>query len=184
MEAKKELTFTAKMISDCSDDSTRVFAINYDIDTKEISIIEGKSKATERDTKFLTKQVAIDPKTQNAYTQSAFFIGAKITVAGRLFELVDAPEYTLSYMEAFPSKFRYTEIDSCLECVNKIIDEFRNLLEKMDPRDSGLIAEEKAKDAMLKLAPALPKQATFTLIRRFSKNGSFNYKQVIEGAEN
>ena len=177
-----ELVFNAKMISDMSQDKDRVFALNFDRQSKQISITEGKSRTSPAGGRFLAKQLINNPKTNQPYSEANLYIGARITAAGRNFELVDAPEFTLSYMEAFPNKFLYTDIDQCLEAIEKVGPDVRTKFEEIDPTGFGTIPADKAKDCLMSFTPQLPKQAAVTLLRRFTKGDRFQYTHILEGA--
>ena len=182
LDPSSELVFNAKMISEMSQDDVRVFAVNYDLKTKQISINEGKSVTSPYGGRFLAKQIVNDPKTNHPFNESSFYIGARISAAGRIFELIDAPDYTLSYMEAFPDKFLYTDVDQCLDIAGKIGPDFRAKFEEIDPTGFGTIPADKAKECLFGFAPQLPKQAAITLLRRFTKGDRFQYTKLLDGA--
>ena len=177
---EKYLTFAGKLISDYSEDKERNFAITYYLTDSSLAINEGKSKSSPNPARFLAKSIIKDPITKYPYKNSNFFIGSKIHAAGRLFELIDAPEYTLSYMEAFPDQFPFSEMDYAIQNLKKIsIEKNIDIKEKFisaDPFSKGTLSFEKSKEILYELSPNYPKQASLTLLRRFTDQNEFQYE--------
>ncbi|EAY22323.1 hypothetical protein TVAG_378020 [Trichomonas vaginalis G3] len=181
-EDTENLVFNAKMITENPEEKARVFSISFNLREKKLSILEGKSSFCISPQRFLSPSTVIDPTTKSPYTESSFYIGSRIIAAGRLFELVDASDYTLSYMEAYPNRFPYTDVDLCFEYLKKVTENVQLKFQDANPAAFGTMPIEQAREVLYSFHPTLPKHASVTLLRRFSAEGRFNYQAVLEGA--
>ena len=179
------LVFEAKMLSDYPEDACRVFMIQYFLSNKTIQIVEKKDdKKGIRGGRFLSRMTVKDPRTGENYDDDAFFVGNKIQAAGRIFDLVDAPEYTLCEMEAHSDRFKQSDLQVAVQelsdyCKSTQIDLNAKFAEK-DTRQSGQVSEADAKYLLFSFTPTISKQACITVLRRFVENGRFNYSQLIQ----
>lgn len=182
LEETQDLVFNAKMITENPEEKARVFSINFNLKDKKISILEGKSSFCISPQRFLSPSVVIDPSTKSSYTESSFYIGSRIFAAGRIFELVDASDYTLAYMEAYPARFPYTDVDVCFELLKKVPENIQLKFEAANPAAFGTMPVEQSREVLYSFHPTLPMHASVTLLRRFSAEGRFNYQAILEGA--
>lgn len=59
--------------------------------------------------KFLERQRVLRPGTLEGYKEGDFYVGTIVDVFGRKFEVVEADEFTLRYMESNPGAFPYSD---------------------------------------------------------------------------
>jgi len=173
------LIFTARLISDYTEDKERVFALTYSLKDNSIIINESKNKKIEKPSRFLAKSLIRDPKNNLPYTTESFYIGARINASGRIFEIVDAPEYTISFMEAHANMFHVSDIDLIFAEIRKSSSVYQQF-KLNDPGSIGNVSNAKAIDVMDK---HICKHSIITLIRRFSRNDMFPYQKVLKYAE-
>ena len=106
---KKLMRFIARMSEDpvlapgyklAAADVDRRFILQYFLADDTISIFEPPSRNSGViGGKFLERTKVTAPNSTQAYPQNALFVGARLRVHNRCFDLVEADEYTLSYME-------------------------------------------------------------------------------------
>jgi hypothetical protein len=179
-ESEALLVFVGKIVSDYDDDSDRTFSVNYYLETKEIAIFEKKTKERVGG-KFLCKMKVKNPATGKDYDDSAFYVGAQITAAGRVFELVDAPEYTLCQLEANANRFPEADLQKVVDSLKARIGGTvvnQDFLAK-DPDNSGQVATAEAQKVLFGYVPTITKQAAITIQRRFTEKGVFNYGELV-----
>ena len=70
-----------------------------------------------------------DPQGPSFYDIKDLYVGGKIEVLSHSFVLLDADEYVFNFMENEPSRFKFSDIKTC---VNKIF----NLLKSTDPSET------------------------------------------------
>jgi hypothetical protein len=179
-ESEALLVFVGKLISDYDDDAERTFSVNYYLATKEIAIFEKKGRGSAGG-KFLAKMKVKNPATGKDYDDSAFYVGAQITAAGRVFDLVDAPEYTLCQLEANANRFPEADLQKAVDALKGRIggaalnDDFK----ARDPNNTGQLLPADAQKVLYGYIPSITKQAAITLLRRFTENGAFNYGELV-----
>ena len=59
--------------------------------------------------KFLERRIVNKPNTTEPYTASDMYVGAQLCVATRLFQLLEADEFTYAYMESKPELFSLSD---------------------------------------------------------------------------
>jgi hypothetical protein len=179
-ESEALLVFVGKLISDYDDDAERTFSVNYYLATKEIAIFEKKGRGIAGG-KFLAKMKVKNPATGKDYDDNAFYVGAQITAAGRIFELVDAPEYTLCQLEANSNRFPEADLQKAVDALKGRIgaSAVNDVFAVKDPSNTGQVPAADAQKILYGIVPTITKQAAITLLRRFTEGGAFNYGELV-----
>ena len=183
-DSDKYLVFLASMISDDDYDRDRVFVLHYYLQNKTVAIYVKKDKAKAIEPgRFLSRMPIQDPRTGENYDDDAFYVGAKIQAAGRVFELKEAPEYTLCLMEAnsdrFPQADLATSVETLANHAKSIGVDLAAEFQKIDKQNAGTISQDEAKALFQSYAPAITQQVAITLMRRFVKDGRFQYQDLL-----
>lgn len=177
-DSESPLTFTARMISESREDAERKFAINYYMNDKTIMVLEAKDpRRGIQGGRFLARMKATNPRTGVPFDDADFALGEILTISGRDFELVDAPEFTLCQMEANSRRFPKADLQGAIECVataGDLTPEFH----AADPKQTGKVSIDTA-NAILGKHTCISKQAAVTVTRRFTEGGSFDYWNML-----
>ena len=179
------LVFEAKMDSEYPEDADRLFAFYYYLEDKTIMILERKDpRKGIQGGRFLARMKVKDPKTGDFYDDDAFAVGLTVTAAGRDFQLVDAPEYTLCQMEAHADRFPQANLRVAVEAVAQGpgCDRVRERFEERDETRSGVVPERVAKVVLGTFSGQISRQEQITLARRFTEDGMFNYDELLRYA--
>lgn len=182
-DAEPVLIFKAKMISDFQEDTFRDFMLQYFLNDKTIAIVESKApRSGFQGGRFLARMNVKDPRTQKNYDDSAFAVGAKIHAAGRVFDLVDAPEYTFCLMEANPTRFPQADMQYSIEQLGTYLklhsSDLNEAFAEKDPTQTGITSHDAA-DVLSSFAPSFPKQCAITVVRRFGQDDLFDTEQLL-----
>jgi hypothetical protein len=122
-----------------------------------------------------------NPLTGKPYDDDAFYVGAQITAAGRVFDLVDAPEYTLCQLEANANRFPEADLQKAVDALKDRIG--HAIVEadftSKDPDNTSQVSQAAAQLILYGYVPTITKQAAITVLRRFSDNGTFSYEELI-----
>jgi hypothetical protein len=181
-EAEGLLVFEARLVTDEDRDTERVFAVNYYLTDREIAIFEKKNPRKGIDGgRFLAKMKVKDPLTGENYGDKAFYLGAQISAAGRVFELVDAPEYTLCQLEANSDRFPVADLQNAVDALSQGVgrSDVERLFKAKDQSSSGSVSPDDAKTILFGLVPQILKQTAVTLLRRFTTEGRFDYPELV-----
>ncbi|KAK8899357.1 hypothetical protein M9Y10_001671 [Tritrichomonas musculus] len=184
-DSDKYLVFEAILDSDEDDDKDRVFMIQYFLSNKTIQIFEKKDLKKRIDGgRFLSRMAVKDPRTGENYGDDAFYVGAKIQTAGRIFELVNAPEYTFCQMEAHSDRFKQADlqyaVDELSNYVKSVGVDLKAEFEGRDQNKSGKVTESDARKILFSFIPGITKQVGITILRRFVNNGNFDYASLVK----
>ena len=125
-----------------------------------------------------------DPNTQREYDDAAFGVGQKIQAAGRVFALVEAPEYTLCMMEANPERFPQSDLQFAVEELKAYLEttgtDLKAKIEQLDPSHKGVCSAKDIEDVLMSFVPGIAKQCAITILRRFSgADGQFECEQLM-----
>jgi len=181
---KKLMRFIARMSEDQSlapgykltaADVDRRFILQYFLADDTISIFEPPARNSGIvGGKFLERTRIHKPNTTDPYPQTELFVGARLVVAKRCFDLVEADEYTLSYMEKNEDQFPMSNRDSVLEKAKAGIkgmeENLRSAFIEMDADGSGALSAPEIEAAVISAGVALTKQEITTLVRVFDKD--------------
>jgi hypothetical protein len=184
-ESTQVLNFSSKLISDYPEDSRRQFVVSYYLCDKTMAIFEMIiPNSGFRGGKFLQRTRVRDPTTKKFFEGDAFYIGARIFVSGRTFELLDAAPHTLCLMEAhsddFPEANLPLVIGNLIAAANQSTRSVRDLFEAYDPRKTGAVSVDDAGAVFSTFVPQITKHAALTLTRAFDKNdGTYDYDLLL-----
>jgi hypothetical protein len=174
--------FEAKLISDYEGDNDRSFALNYYLTDKTVAIFEKKDlKKGIAGGRFLARTKAKDLATKSVYEDSDFYVGAQVPAAGRIFELVDAPEFTLAQVEANAKRFQVGDLQTAVDALKGQVGAaaVKAAFERKDPSKSGAVSVADAKAILFGFVPTIVKHTALTLLRRFSEGPSFIYGDLV-----
>lgn len=179
------LVFEAVLISDYDEDKDRVFMVQYFLSNKTIQIFEKKDPSKGiAGGRFLARMNIKDPRTGENYGDDAFYVGAKIQAAGRIFELTNAAEYTLCQMEAHSNRFKQADLQYAIEELSNFAKsvglDLKAEFEQKDTNHSGKVTESDARRILFSFIPNITKQCGITILRRFVNNGFFDYESLVK----
>lgn len=182
------LNFTARVISKFSGDKVRKFVVSFYLMDHTLSIYEmAVPNSGFRPGKFLQRTRVRNALTKRFFQESDFYVGAKIGVSGRIFELQDAATHTLCLMEADADNFPEANIEhvigelksACLKMADKI--DIRALFESKDTDKTGLVPVSDAKEIFSMFLPNITNHAIITLTRAFERDqGQYEYSYLIQ----
>lgn len=182
---KKLMRFIARMSEDQSlapgykltaADVDRRFILQYFLADDTISIFEPPARNSGIvGGKFLERTRIHKPNTTDPYPETELFVGARLVVAKRCFDLVEADEYTLAYMErkeneGFPMSNRQTVLAKAQEGVKGMEENLRSAFIEMDADGSGSLNAPEIEAAIDAAGVSLTKQEITTLVRVFDKD--------------
>jgi hypothetical protein len=181
-DAEKLLVFGARLISDYDGDADRSFAVNYYLTDKSVAIFEKKdARKGIAGGRFLARTKVKDPSTKAVYDDADFYVGSQITAAGRIFELIDAPEFTLAQLEANASRFPVGDLQHAIDTLKSQIGaaDVAAAFEAKDPSKSGTISAAAAQAVLFKFVPTIVKHTALTILRRFTDGSTFDYSELL-----
>jgi fumarylacetoacetate (FAA) hydrolase family protein len=135
--------------------------------------------------KFLQRTRVRDPMTNQFFEPSAFYVGAKIHVSGRVFDLLDAAPHMLCLMEAHSDDFPEANITAVIQKLIQIClqttKSVRSLFEEFDAQKTGHVGVDEGKQIFAQFVLDITKHAAITLTRAFDKNdGTYDYGLVLQ----
>jgi hypothetical protein len=138
-ESTQVLNFSSKLISDYPEDRRRQFVVSYYLCDKTMAIFETiVPNSGFRGGKFLQRTRVRDPTTKKFFEGDAFYIGARIFVSGRTFELLDAAPHTLCLMEAHSDDFPEANLPLVIrKLINLTSQSTQNIRERLDTTTRG-----------------------------------------------
>jgi hypothetical protein len=184
-ESTQVLNFSSKLISKYPEDRRRQFVVSYYLCDKTMAIFETVvPNSGFRGGKFLQRTRVRDPSTKTFFEGDAFYVGARIQVSGRTFELLDAAPHTLCLMEAHSEDFPEANLPLVLQnlvlIANQSEKNVRERFQAYDPTMTGLVSTEEAKAVFTEFVPQISKHTALTLTRAFDKNdGTYDYNLLM-----
>ncbi|KAK8854293.1 EF-hand domain-containing protein 1 [Tritrichomonas musculus] len=110
------LRFTAKMITKNAVDASRNFIITFYLSDDTIQIYEPPQRNSGIVAgKFLQRTKMKNPETGEYFRPSDLEVGRIVTINGLRFQLLQATEYAMSYMEADPDNFPQADLVTIIE---------------------------------------------------------------------
>ena len=182
-EQVQVLNFSAVLISKNADDKRRKFVISFYLFDQTMAIYEEQvPNSGFRAGKFLNKMRVKNPATKEFFAPQDFYIGAKITVSGRVFELTGASELALGLMESNPDEFPQSDISSVLAQFGGVVaasgKDLRGLFE--DASKNKRLLTDKAKPIIDQFVPKITRGAALTILRSFDRDGWFAYEDLLK----
>jgi hypothetical protein len=185
-ESTQVLNFQAKLISDYPEDRRRQFVVSYYLSDRTLSIFEIQvPNSGFRGGKFLQRTRVRDPTTKKFFEPHAFYVGAKIQVSARTFELLEAAPHTFGLMESRADDFPEADITHVVKHLVDVLQgetgTLRSAFEKYDPRGTGFVSVAEANEVYSKFIPKLTRHAVLTLTRAFDRNnGTYEYGILLK----
>jgi hypothetical protein len=184
-EQVQVLNFAAKLVTRNTDDLMRNFVVSFFLFEQTLQIYEPCIQNSGfRWGKFLQKTRVINPATRKFFASGDFYVGAKITVAGRVFELLAASELALSLMESNPDEFPESDLALVISKFRDVLHEtgedLKATLENAAKANNGTLPTSEAKEVIEKFVPKLTRNAAATLIRGFDRNGMYAYEDLLK----
>lgn len=174
---KKVLRFVAKFFEGegqhlSYSDIDRIFILSYFLSDDTIAIFEPPARNSGIiGGKFLERSSVKKPGTVEPYMENDVYVGALLNVHNRIFELVEADEYTLQYMEENKHIFLFSDITKILEALTDSIrgkdKDIRSAFIDIDKNGTGYISLEELEAALKASGISHNKQELVTLMRKF-----------------
>jgi hypothetical protein len=178
---KKVMRFTARMVEDdkhalTAADHDRKFILSYFLADDTVSIFEPPTRNSGIiGGKFLERGQILKADGKTPYGSSDFFVGEKLKVFSRTFELSEADGYTYGYMEEHPEEFPKSNFGKVMEEVKTALvdkdEELRTAFIEMDVDGSGYLNDAELAAALAKANVTLSPQEVITIVRKYDVNG-------------
>ncbi|XP_036395881.1 EF-hand domain-containing family member C2, partial [Megalops cyprinoides] len=148
------LQFIGKMVSDNPVDTERLFIISYYLSDDTISVYERTQrnlgvmggKFMERGRVKKPRQELFKSELSEYFKAQDLYLGARLCMNSQEFELVDADEYTMNYMEQNAEEFSMANVGTILSKLKSLSEdkqkEVRQFLAMSDPGNTGVIQYE------------------------------------------
>ena len=108
--------------------------------------------------KFLERSEVLKPNGVQPYVASDLYVGAKLEIFRRLFELVEADDYTYAHMESQPRQFPASDFSKIINVVRGFLvgskdveTQLRLAFIEMDADGSGYLSREELGQALAKV---------------------------------
>ena len=188
---KKVLRFVAKFYEGegqhlSYSDVDRIFILSYFLSDDTIAIFEPPARNSGIiGGKFLERSSVKMPGTVEPYMETDVYVGALLNVHNRIFEMVEADEYTLQYMEKNKHKFQYSDISRILEALKDSISgkdkDIRSAFIDIDKNGEGFLVVEELEAALKAAGIPHNKQELITLMRKFDmeKNNKISIQEFL-----
>ncbi|KAM9347414.1 EF-hand domain-containing family member C2 [Symphorus nematophorus] len=175
------LNFRAKMVTTDPVDRDRVFIISFYLCNDSISVFEHPQKNSGvLGGKFLERgrvkkpgQELFKSEPSEYFTAQDLFVGATVCFNNKLFQLVDADEYTFSYMEQHAEEFPKANVGNILSKLRSVPEEKKSEIRKFlalnDPSNTGVIPYESLRGLLSGLDCGLLEHEVLVLGRCFSE---------------
>ncbi|KAK5860609.1 hypothetical protein PBY51_022072 [Eleginops maclovinus] len=174
------LDFRAKMVTSDPVDRERVFVISFYLSDDSICVFERPQKNSgviggkflERGRVMKPGQELFTSRPYEYFTAQDLYIGATVCLNDKPFQLLDADEYTLNYMEKHAEEFPKANVGNILSKLRSIGEEKRSEIRKFlalsDPSKTGFIPYESFRSLLSGLDCGLSKHEVLVLARCFS----------------
>ncbi|KAM6979323.1 EF-hand domain-containing family member C2 [Tautogolabrus adspersus] len=175
------LNFRAKMLTKDPLDRDRMFIISFYLSDDSISVFErpqGDSgglggKFLERGRVKKPGQEQFKSEMSKYFTAQDLYVGATVCIHNRNFQLLDADEYTFSYMEQHADEFPKANVGNIISKLRSIPEEkqseIRKFLTLSDPGNAGVIPYESFRGLLTGLNCGLSEHEVLVLGRSFSE---------------
>jgi hypothetical protein len=181
-EGEKLLVFEAKLVSDYDEDADRSFAIHYYLTNKTVAIFEKKdARKGIAGGRFLARTNVKDPSTNAVFEDADFYVGSKVAAAGRLFELTDAPEFTLAQVEANAGRFPVGDLQYAVDALKAQVGAaaLSSAFLVKDRSKTGKVSAADAQAVLFRFVPKIVKHVALTVLRRFTEGPTFAYQELL-----
>ncbi|XP_057707390.1 EF-hand domain-containing family member C2 [Corythoichthys intestinalis] len=176
------LKFYAKMVTTSQVDSDREFIISFYLSDDSISVFERTQKNSGvLGGMFLARgrikkpgQELFKSEPSEYFAAQDLHVGAILDLNNRLFQLLDADEYTFKYLEQHAEQFPKANIGSILAKLRLIPEEkqreIRNVLTLSDPTNTGFVTFDSFRSLLMASECGLSEHEVLVLGRSFSEH--------------
>ncbi|XP_034429183.1 EF-hand domain-containing family member C2 [Hippoglossus hippoglossus] len=175
----KVLTFHAKIVTSDPVDSERLFIIAFFLIDDSINVYEPQQRNSgvlggrflERVRVKKPGQELFQSEPPQYFEAQDLYVGASVCINNQNFRLLDADEYTFSYMEQHPEEFPKANVGNILSKLRSYpeekLSEMRMLLTLGDPGNTGFVSYESLSGLLVKLDCDLSEHEMLVLGRTF-----------------
>ncbi|XP_040058288.2 EF-hand domain-containing family member C2 [Gasterosteus aculeatus] len=175
------LNFRAKMVTTNPDDMQRVFTISFFLSDDSISVFEQPKKNSGIVSgKFLKRgrvkkpgQELFKSEPSEYFKAQDLYVGATLCLSAVHFQVLDATEYTFSYMEQHAEEFPKANVGNILSKLRSLPEEKRSeiraFLTLSDAGSTGFISYESLRGLLTGLGCGLSEHEVLVLGRSFSQ---------------
>ncbi|XP_019732440.1 EF-hand domain-containing family member C2 [Hippocampus comes] len=176
------LKYYAKMVTTSQVDSEREFIISFYLSDDSISVFERSQKNSGvLGGMFLARgrvkkpgQELFKSEPSEYFIAQDLYVGATLCLNNRLFQLLDADEYTLNYLEQHAEQFPKANFGTILAKLRSIPEEkqreIRNFLMLNDPTNTGFVTFESFRGLLMATECGLSEHEVLVLGRSFSEH--------------
>ncbi|XP_051565641.1 EF-hand domain-containing family member C2 [Myxocyprinus asiaticus] len=174
------LRFVGKMLTDNPIDKERVFIISFYLSDDTIAIFEPPQrnsgviagKFLERGRVKKPGQELFKSEMSEYFKAQDLYVGAKLHLNNQPFHLLDADEFTFSYLEQHAEEFPKANIGTIISKIKFIseekLKEVKQFFAMSDPRNTGLIPYESFRTLLADMDVQLSEHEIMTLGRAYS----------------
>lgn len=180
------LTFTAKMVSNNSDDALREFQLTFQADTSMFAVYEKQvPNSGFPGGKFIRATKINNPETGKPYKPDEVTLGKDVVLNGWKFHLAEASEGTLKSMETHSDMFTRSNSTSIMLGLTKAfrgkIDQVTAEFQRDDPNNHGRVKQSRCKEILEQFNANLGEQELLTLFRQYSfaNTDEFKYRDFL-----
>jgi len=123
--------------------------------------------------KFLERQRVFKPNSEEVYTYMDLYVGGLIMVFNRAFELMEADDYTLTYMENYKDIFIMSDVEMMVRSLRAQVlgreEDIRAAFVAADTNGTGTIGPEALEKAVLDVGLKCTRHQLLSLQRRLDK---------------
>uniref|UniRef100_A0A8C2GV47 EF-hand domain-containing family member C2 n=1 Tax=Cyprinus carpio TaxID=7962 RepID=A0A8C2GV47_CYPCA len=174
------LRFVAKMLTDSPVDKERVFIIYFYLSDDTIAVFEPPQRNSGViGGKFLKRgqvkkpgQELFKSEMSEYFTAQDLYVGARLDLNNQPFQLLDADEFTFSYMEQHADEFPKANIGTIISKVKSISEEEQKKVKQFftmsDPSSTGFIPYESFRTLLAEMDVQLSEHEIIRLGRNYS----------------
>jgi hypothetical protein len=184
-EQVQVLNFAAKLSTRNLDDLLRKFVVSFFLFDQTLQIYEECVKNSGfRHGKYLQKTRIVNPVTRQFFAPGDFYVGAKINVGGKIFELLAASQLAYGIMEASPDDFPESDLGLQLGKLKTAIQttggDLRQLLEEAaNEVPEKKLSVKRAQEVLERFAPIVTRHAAATIARGYERRGTFAVDELL-----
>eukprot|EP00002_Diphylleia_rotans_P003312 TRINITY_DN1225_c0_g2_i3.p1 TRINITY_DN1225_c0_g2~~TRINITY_DN1225_c0_g2_i3.p1 ORF type:complete len:460 (+),score=83.06 TRINITY_DN1225_c0_g2_i3:818-2197(+) len=181
----KVLRFVSRMHTTIPEDKDRRFIVSYYLADDTVGVYEPPQRNSGViGGKFLERR-KMKHHSENRYVGLPdFYVGAIVHLVSQSFVLLQADEYTLTYMEDNMAKFPHSDYQQVINNIRRnkkagisVVDSFRQL----DKSGSGSVSYDNLRNALRKIMPSVVDQDVLTIARKHDHDlsGTIPYAELV-----
>jgi Ca2+-binding EF-hand superfamily protein len=173
----KTLQFTARLVSRDPIDAERSFRITWYLYDDTLAIYEPpRPNSGMVGGKFLARDRLKNPATGRNFEAGEFFVGARLTIKGHAFEVVEADSYSLRHMESNSRLWPMSSFEYVIANLRQKLQEkrgsLRELFRKFDLDASQSISVDELQSMVRYFGMDITRQEAITVLRHYDKEGT------------